>query len=177
MAIEYGSSPVEGGGAPDAQVAPLALAQVLRQALEVVRFAKERGQVGGQAVDELLPLQARGVVVRLLQPAQVIAERAVAGLAQPARQAAVDHRLLAGMQVDAGVVVDELAHALEVVRRKRELLFKSGMQSGRAAVAKGGWHVKRADADASCRRTGACVPRDMPTLALISLRRRPGGHC
>jgi hypothetical protein len=61
--------------------------------------------------------------VGLLQPAQVIAERAVAGFTQSARQAAVDHGLLAGMQVDAGVVVDETAHALEVARRKRELLF------------------------------------------------------
>jgi hypothetical protein len=45
---------------------------------------------------------------------QVVGKAAVAGLAQPARQAAVDHGLLAGVQADAGALVDQLADALEV---------------------------------------------------------------
>ena len=122
---------------------------------------------------------ARGAVVRLLQPAQVVAERAVAGLAQAARQAAVDHRLLAGVQADAGVVVDEPAHALEVVRRKRELLFNdagcrvAGLLSRRAAgmVGSGGVPTHLAGAQVL-----AC-PEMRPRLALISQRRGPGGHC
>ena len=71
---------------------------------------------------------------------QVVAERAVAGLAQPARQPAVDHGLLAGVQADAGVLVDQVAHALEVLRRERELLLQARIRSGRAAVAQNGWH-------------------------------------
>ena len=65
------------------------------------------------------------------QPLQVGGERAVAGLAQPARQPAVDHGLLAGVQADAGVLVNQLAHALEVGCAEAELLV-------RAVVAHGG---------------------------------------
>jgi hypothetical protein len=43
-----------------------------------------------------------------LQPLQVGREAAVAGLAQAARQAAVDHGLLAGVQADARALVDQL---------------------------------------------------------------------
>jgi hypothetical protein len=49
-----------------------------------------------------------------LQPLQVAGESCGARLAQPARQAAVDHGLLAGVQADAGALVDQLPDPLEV---------------------------------------------------------------
>jgi len=87
--------------------------------VEVVFLAEERGQVGGEAVDEGLPFGRRGAA--LLQPVQVIGEALAPRLAQPPCQAAVDHGLLAGVQADAGVLVDEAADALEVGRLQLEL--------------------------------------------------------
>jgi hypothetical protein len=119
MASEYGSSPVL---AALHQMRSGRAARARRsstRAWKVVLLAEERGQVGGQAVDELLPL-ALGRAA-LFQPLQVGREAAVAGLAQAPRQAAVDHGLLAGVQADAGALVDQRADALEVGRRQREL--------------------------------------------------------
>jgi len=73
-----------GGIAPDAQRPAGAQLQRLGEHLEVMRLAEERRQVGGQAVDELLPFVGGGVAGRGVQPLQVGAERAVAGFAQAA---------------------------------------------------------------------------------------------
>jgi hypothetical protein len=70
--------------------------------MEVVLLAEEGGQVGGQAVDELLPLLFAGRAAGPFQPLEVVLEAAVAGLAQSARQPAVDHGTLAIVQADAG---------------------------------------------------------------------------
>ena len=106
-----------------------ARAQVLRQRVEVVRLAKERGQVGGQAVDELLPFGVARRAVRLLEPLQVVAERAVPGLAQAPRQPAVDHRLLAGVQADAGA----LRGSARAPRRSRRARTRTPARSAEAA--------------------------------------------
>src|SRR5437773_853166 len=86
-------------------------------------FCEERREVGGQAIDDLLPLLSARRTARTLEPLQVAHERAVAGFAQTARQAAVDHRLLAGVQAAARALVDELANALEVGVPEAELLL------------------------------------------------------
>ena len=104
------------GAAPDAQAAAGARAQVVGQRAEVMVFAEEGGQVGGQAVHELLPLGLGlgRAAAALLQPLQVVSEVGVACLAQAARQPAVDHGLLAGIQADARALVDQAAHLLVV---------------------------------------------------------------
>ena len=109
------------GVAPDSQRPRAVFLQVSRELVKVMLFAEERREVGGQAVDELLPLLGARCTARLLEPLQVACERAVAGFAQTARQAAVDHRLLAGVQADAGALVDQLANALEVGVAEAEL--------------------------------------------------------
>ena len=115
--------------------------QLVGEQVEMVFFAEEGGQVRREAVHELLPL---GIVRRCgLQRAQVVGERAVVQLAQPAREAAVDHRLLAGVQADAGMLVNELAHALEIGRAEVELLVgtvRGLTQGGEFGGAGGGAH-------------------------------------
>ena len=63
MAMEYGSSPVEAAQhqmrrrrAPRVRVASQGRQRLARQVLEVMRLAEERGQIGGDRVDELLEL-------------------------------------------------------------------------------------------------------------------------
>jgi hypothetical protein len=125
--------------APQAQRPPLARPQLLRQRVEVVLLAEEGRQVGRQAVHERLPLAIALGAAALLERLQVVAEASVAGLAQPARQPAVDHGLLAGVQADAGTRVDQRAHALEVGRRHRRL----GVGKGRRRQG-GRWHRRGA---------------------------------
>ena len=113
---------------------------------------------------------SRGARRRCSQPLQVVGERAVAGLAQAARQAAVDHRLLAGVQADAGVLVDQLAHALEVAAPKTRTPAPAGRSGGgggcrRAAGMAGGSGSADGILPAAPVR---CGPRDGPALALIS---------
>ena len=123
-------------------------------AVEVVRFAKERRQVGRQAVDELLPLGSRGGAGVGSSQLQVVGEAAVAGFAQPARQPAVHHRLLAGVQADAGVVVDQAG-----ARARNRALpnANSGSRRGRRCVHGGAGSVRAAgmggvgERGASCR--------------------------
>ena len=88
----------------------------------MVVFAKEGGQVGGQAVDELLPLLRTLSAGAGLEPLQVGRERFVAGVAQAARQAAVNHRLLALVQADAGMLVNQLADTVEVAFAEAEFV-------------------------------------------------------
>ncbi len=98
------------GRAPDAPVVRRLRAQQLRQRVEVVRLTEEGREVGGERVDELLPL---GPVVAF-QPVDVALEARVPGLAQPARDAAVHHRVLAVVQADARLLVDQCLDAREV---------------------------------------------------------------
>src|SRR5690606_26691116 len=55
------------------------------------------------------------------EPVEIGRETGLPQSAQPARQPAVDHVLLAGVQVDAGACVDQPAHALEIGGREDEL--------------------------------------------------------
>jgi len=86
-------------------------------------LAEEGGQVGGQAVHELLPLLVALRAADALQPVQVVGEALVAGVAQPARQPAVDHRMLAVVQRDASVLIDQLADPFEVGAAEAELVI------------------------------------------------------
>jgi hypothetical protein len=83
---------------------------------------------------------------RPLQPLQVAAEVAVPGLAQPARQAAVDHGLLAGVQADAGALVDQLADAVEVGAVRVNSWTESAMLMAAAFLATGAAGAGPADA-------------------------------
>nr|GEU28394.1 hypothetical protein [Tanacetum cinerariifolium] len=98
------------GRAPDVERLALAL-DVFGQQREVVRFAEERRQVGGQRIGKRFPLLAQAAGFEVVQ---VLGKRRDAGGAQAARQAAVHHLLFAVGQRDAGALVDEAAHTLEV---------------------------------------------------------------
>ena len=95
--------------AAPARPAPKA-AQVLREHGKVMRFAEERRQVRCQCIDEVLPL---GMVLSP-QQRKIAAEVDEAKRAKPARQAAVDHLVLAVVESDAGMGVDQLAHLVKV---------------------------------------------------------------
>ena len=76
----------------------------------MVLLAEKRGQVGGQRVNEFLPL---GTVL-LFQPAQIVVKTGVAGLAQAARQAAVNHGVFTIVQVDTGTLINEFLDARKI---------------------------------------------------------------
>ena len=118
-----GLFPGGGGVAPQAQVLVFVVGQFGGQHGEVVLFAKEGGEVGGEAVDKLLPLLLAPRAAGLLQPVQVVAKGAVPHVAQATREAAVHHGALALVQTDARTLVDELANALEIGRVETELGF------------------------------------------------------
>ena len=101
---------------------------MLRKDLEMVLLAKERGQIGGQRIDEFLPLPLRPVVA--FQPAQVLMKAVVPGIAQAARQAAVHHGVLAIVQADTGVLVDQRLHAGEIGIGPGELALRSPAPHG-----------------------------------------------
>jgi hypothetical protein len=79
------------------------------EVIEVMRFAKELGVVGGDRVDEALDLP---VVLRQILP--IFLERRHAERSQPARQAAVDQVALAVGKRDPGMLVGELHQAAEI---------------------------------------------------------------
>ena len=70
---------------------------------KVMLLPEKRSQVGGQRVDELLPLGA----VIVLQPIQITLEAVMPCLAQPARNTAVHHRMFAIVQADASTLVNQ----------------------------------------------------------------------
>ena len=76
----------------------------------MVLLTKKRREIGGQRVDELLPLWP----IMRLQPGQIFLKAGVARLAQPPGQTAVDHRMLLVMQVDARALVNQRLHPGEV---------------------------------------------------------------
>ena len=63
---------------------------MLGQRFKVMALAKERSEVGGQRIDELLPF-----LIVLLQVAKIGAETVQAEGAQPPGEAAVNHLVLA----------------------------------------------------------------------------------
>ena len=81
-----------------------------RENLEMMLLAKERREVGGQRIHELLPLWP----VVGLQPTQVVVKAGVPRIAQPPRQAAVDHGVLAIVQADASALIDQRLHTGKV---------------------------------------------------------------
>jgi hypothetical protein len=91
-------------------------AQVRGEQLEVVRFAKKGREVGRERVHEFLPLAAFCALLRF-EPVEVGLEAAVPGLAQAAREPAIDHGLLALVQADARALVNQRPHARKVGRR------------------------------------------------------------
>src|SRR5690606_5679302 len=96
--------------------------------------AEERGQVGGQGVDEVLLL----AVLVALDAVEVVAEALQAARAQAPRQAAVDHVALVRAEADPGAGVDHPAHALEVALLEREGA-RAGSASGDAQRAASQW--------------------------------------
>ena len=78
--------------------------------LEMVLLTEKGRQVGGERVDELLPLRP----IMRFQPPEVIAEARMPRLAQPPRKAAVDHGMLAVMQADARALVNQRLHPRKV---------------------------------------------------------------
>ena len=85
----------------------------------MMRFAEERGQIGGQGIDEGFPFVA---VLLPFQFVQIDHERHHSGRAQAPRQAAVDHFLLAVGQGDAGALINQAPHPVEITRGEVELL-------------------------------------------------------
>ncbi len=85
----------------------------------MVRLAEERGEIGGQRIGEGFPLFG---VVGALQHVQVLLEGSDAGGAQASREATVNHFLLAVGQCDAGPLVDQATHSLEITAVEIELL-------------------------------------------------------
>src|SRR5690606_3492242 len=120
--------PRGGGAAPDAGGFRAPGLEPFGEQWKVVLFAKEGGQVGGEAVDELLPLHVRAVGRAALEPLQIAFEGHMARFTQTPGQAAVDHRLLALMQADAGTLVDEGADAGEIPRVERELAIGDDLE-------------------------------------------------
>ena len=108
---------------------------------------------------------------RLLEPLQVVGERAVAGLAQAARQPAVDHGLLAGVQADAGALVDQLRARARSRLRRSVNSCSAASQAARSAAAQGGGHG--AAVMGVCRRDG--VRRRPPSWARCAIGRSLAG--
>src|SRR5690606_19442839 len=97
--------------------------QLAGEQREVVRLAEERGQVGGQRIDEILLFVGASV----LDQVQVVAEALDAACAQSPDQAAVDHVALVRAQVDAGPVMDHAAHAPKVANLEDERAVLDGL--------------------------------------------------
>src|SRR5262245_59657376 len=74
-------------------------------------------QVGGQRVDEVLPLGVSGIV----ELREIVGEAYELLRAQTLHQAVVDHVLLRVVERDAHALADQATHALEVARRVVEL--------------------------------------------------------
>ena len=104
------------GRAPDAQRPVRRGLQVLAQDVEMMRLAKERGQVRRQRIDEGLPFFR----VAGLEHCDVIGEGVQPQRPQAPGQARVHHVLLDRRQRYAGLIVDELAYAVEIGLREME---------------------------------------------------------
>ena len=90
---------------------------MLSQGLKVMLLPKERCQVRRQGINKLLPLRS----VMLVEPGQILFETLVSSLAQSPGQAAVNHRMLAVVQTDAGALVDQGLDPVEIGVRPCEL--------------------------------------------------------
>mmetsp|Transcript_60042 Transcript_60042/g.142148 ORF Transcript_60042/g.142148 Transcript_60042/m.142148 type:complete len:263 (+) Transcript_60042:1817-2605(+) len=113
------------GAAPDPHRFADEGLEVVLERVEMVFLAKEGGQVGRQAVDEFLPFLGARRAARCFEPLQIAGEAPVSRLAQAPREPAVDHRMLAIVQADAGMLVDQLAHAVEVGLAEAEFMIQS----------------------------------------------------
>ena len=89
---------------------------VIAQILEMVRLAKERGEIGGDGVAELRELLH--VAAQLLA---ILGEAAQLQRAQAPRQPAVNELALLLREMDAGERLDERAQRLEVLLAEGEL--------------------------------------------------------
>ena len=76
----------------------------------MVLLPKKRGQIGGQGIDELLPLEA----IMRFKPAKIVPKALIPRFAQAPRQAAVNHRMFAVMQADASTLINQRLNAIEV---------------------------------------------------------------
>ncbi|MNO76731.1 hypothetical protein D3C76_678100 [compost metagenome] len=91
------------------------------EAVEVVALAEEGGEIGGQCVDELLPFLGMPFEVGEI-PGEAVQPEA----AQAPRQAAVDQLVLVLREIDAGALVEPLAHLLEVAAGVEEFVAGEG---------------------------------------------------
>ena len=90
---------------------------MLGQQREMMFFAEEESQIGGQRVDELFKL---ALAADRLQKIDVGGETGKLQLANATHQAAVNHVFLRRVQRNARFLVDQFANALEVGIAKRE---------------------------------------------------------
>src|SRR5690606_16651444 len=144
-----------------------------------VRLAEERGQVGGQGVDEVLLL----AVLVALDAVEVVAEALQAARAQAPRQAAVDHVALVRAEADPGAGVDHPAHALEVALLEREGALAAGhglaqhLSHGRAPPrAPAARRATRSGRRASGRTPAAAAPWNTGIPGLRGSRTRAAGR-
>src|SRR5690554_4417220 len=87
----------------------------------MVHLAKECRQVGGQGVNERLPLLG----IRLTnQPLKVVAKTRQAVVAQTLGQTTVDHLALVFGQHDAGPLIDQLSDAGEILIGQDKVTLK-----------------------------------------------------
>jgi hypothetical protein len=98
---------------------------VIVQILEVVRLAKERGEVGRDRVAEL-----RELLHVSLQLLAILGEAAQLQRAQATRQPAVNELALLVREMDAGERLDEQAQRLEVLLAEGELPQAQGGAGG-----------------------------------------------
>ncbi len=101
------------------------------QMLEMMRLAEESGDVGGQRSQHLLTL---GRALRARHQIAIVAERSHLQSAQPLGQPRIDQRGLALLQMNAGVGVDHLRDAAEVVAAEQEI---AGNHRPRPVAARG----------------------------------------
>src|SRR5690606_20303997 len=131
-----------------------ALPEVIGKDGEMVGLAKERRQVRRQGIGEAGPLAA---VVRFEQ-GQVRLEVTQPELAQATREAAVDHRLLAGCERYARAGMDHRADPLEIPRREAKLALRQKVLH-RAALQAPTTATGAADGARSTLRTSPSRPR------------------
>ena len=125
MAIVYGSSPDEQPADQNPQAArPLpgrachAGQHLVLQRLEMVPFAEEAGEVGGDGIDQR---QLLGFGIRAVEQSEVFSEAGQAERAQAPPQAAVDQFALVLAQHDAGGGAHALGDHAEVAGGEGEL--------------------------------------------------------
>jgi hypothetical protein len=89
---------------------------VIAQVLEVVRLAKERGEIGRDRIAEL-----RELLHVAIQQLAILGEAAQLQRAQAPGQPAINELALLLREMDAGERLDERAQRLEVLLTKGEL--------------------------------------------------------